>query len=159
MREISDAAELCGIALAPEDSYRLTADIDLSGADWTPIPFSGTLDGDGHTIYNLTLRRPGEETAECRDGNNIPYDAHYAGLFSVAKNASVRDLQLRGVYAEVESEDNCFVAALAGYAYDLTAENVSVEGRLRLYANGKIVGVGGMIGFGSGWFKIGRAHV
>lgn len=153
VREISDAAELSGIALAPEDRYRLAKDIDLSGVDWKPISFFGTLDGAGHTIYNLSLRAPGEETVECRDGNNLPYDAHYVGLFSVVKNATVRDLQLRGVLAEVESEDNCFIAALAGYAYDLTAENVSVEGRLRLYAHGKIVGVGGMIGFGSGWFS------
>lgn len=152
VRVVSDASELSGITLAPEDSYRLEEDIDLSGVDWKPIPFYGTLDGGGHTIYNLTLRAPGEEIAECRDGNNLPYDAHYAGLFSVAKNATVHDLNLRGVFAEVESEDNCFVAALAGYAYDLTADNVSVEGRLRLYAHGKIVGVGGMIGFGSGWF-------
>ena len=157
--EIGDADALRGIALAPEGSYRLTADIDLSGTDWTPIPFYGTLDGAGHTIYNLTLRTVGTEIAECRDGNNLPYDAHYAGLFSVAKNAAVRDLQLRGVLAEVESEDNCFVAALAGYAFDLTAENVSVEGRLHLYAHGKIVGVGGMVGFGSGWFTDCRSDV
>lgn len=152
VREIGDAAGLRGIALAPGDSYRLTADIDLSGSDWTPIPFSGTLDGAGHTIYNLTLRAPGAELAECRDGNNKPYDARYAGLFSTAQNAAVRDLHLKGVWAEVESEDSCFVAALAGYAYELTAENVSVDGRLRLYGHGKILGLGGMIGFGSGWF-------
>ena len=152
VREIADAEGLRAIALDSAGSYRLTADIDLGGIDWTPIPFSGTLDGAGHTIYNLTLRAVGEETAECRDGNNKPYTAHYAGLFSVVREATIRDLTLRGVSAELESEDSCFLAALAGYAYDLTAENVAVEGRLHLYAHGKIVGLGGMIGFGSGWF-------
>ena len=150
--EIADAASLCAIREDPAGSYRLTADIDLSGVDWTPIPFSGTLDGAGHTIYNLTVRAPGAEREECRDGNNKPYEAVYAGLFSTAKNAAIRDLSLRGVYVEVESEESCFIAALAGYAFDLKAENVSVEGRIRLYAHGKIVGVGGVIGFGSGWF-------
>ena len=153
VREIADAAALRAIALDPAGSYRLTADIDLGGADWTPLPFTGTLDGAGHTIYNLTIRAPGAEVEECRDGNNKPYEARYAGLFSAAKFATIRDLNLKGVYAELESEDSCFVAALAGYAYDLTVENVGVEGRIRLYAHGKIVGVGGMVGFGSGWFS------
>lgn len=40
-------------------SYLLTADIDLSGADWVPMgpetnPFTGTFDGQGHTINGLT---------------------------------------------------------------------------------------------------------
>lgn len=159
VREIADANGLRAVALAPADSYRLTADIDLAGIDWTPFPFSGTLDGAGHTLYNLTLRAPGAESAEVRDGNNKPYEARFAALFSVVRGATIRDLSLRGVSAELESEDNCFVAALAGYAYDLTAENVSVEGRLHLLAHGKIVGVGGMIGFGSGWFSDCRSDV
>ena len=152
VREISDAATLRGILLDPEGDYRLSADIDLGGMDWIPIPFSGTLDGGGHTIYNLTVSRPGEEVAECRDGNNKPYEAHYAGLFSVTRGAEIRDLNLKGVYVAVESEDNCFVAALAGYGYETKIENCSVEGRIRLYAHGKIVGVGGVTGFFGGWF-------
>ncbi|MBR0041048.1 MAG: Ig-like domain-containing protein [Oscillospiraceae bacterium] len=152
VREIRSADELRAIVLDPAGQYRLAADIDLAGVDWKPIPFSGTLDGAGHTIYNLTLRRLGDETVECRDGNNKPRDAQFAGLFSVAREAAIRDLRLRGVHAELESADSCFVAALAGYAYDLTAENVGVEGRLWLYGRGEILGVGGLIGFGSGWF-------
>ena len=152
VREIADAASLRGILLEPEGKYRLTADIDLGGMDWIPLPFNGTLDGGGHTIYNLTVTRPGEETAECRDGNNNPYEARYAGLFSVTRRAEIRDLNLRGVYVAVESEDNCFAAALAGYGYETRIENCSVEGRIRLYAHGKIVGVGGMTGFFGGWF-------
>ena len=44
-------------------TVRLTADIDLGGAPWTPIgdstvmatPFTGIFDGDNHTISNLVL--------------------------------------------------------------------------------------------------------
>ena len=152
VREISDAETLRAIRYAPEDDYRIVADIDLGGADWEPIPFFGHLDGGGHTLYNLTVRAPGAETAECRDGNNNAYDAVYAGLFSTVREAEIRDLTLKGVYVDVESSGNCYIAALAGYAYDLTCANVSVEGRVHLYAHGKIVGVGGVVGFGSGWF-------
>jgi hypothetical protein len=43
--------------------YKLNADIDLAGCDWTPIAnygvssrwFQGTLDGDGHIISNLSI--------------------------------------------------------------------------------------------------------
>lgn len=36
--------------------YRLAEDIDLGGAQWTPIRgFAGTFDGNGHTISNLTI--------------------------------------------------------------------------------------------------------
>ncbi len=37
-------------------ALKLTADIDLTGVELTPIEsFKGVLDGDGHTLYNMTL--------------------------------------------------------------------------------------------------------
>lgn len=57
---ISNAADLQ--AMADGGNYVLTADIDLSGVDWTPIDvgnYSTTttlvLDGQGHTISGLTV--------------------------------------------------------------------------------------------------------
>ena len=35
--------------------YELTNDIDLSGYDWTPVQLNGTLNGNGHTIKNVTI--------------------------------------------------------------------------------------------------------
>ena len=55
----------------PTAVYKQTADIDLSGVNWTPIglnseiPFMGIYDGDGYDIKNLTIN--------CGD--------NYAGLF------------------------------------------------------------------------------
>ena len=65
----------------PEEKYRLTADIDLAGAQWSPAgdsskPFTGTLDGDGHTVSNFTVP-DGEKT----------------GFFGVM-NGTVRNLTL-----------------------------------------------------------------
>lgn len=50
-----------GLAAMADDlagSYALGADIDLGGAEWTPIgdgsaPFTGSLRGNGHAIRNL----------------------------------------------------------------------------------------------------------
>ena len=49
--------ELDAIRNNPGGSYILMNDIDLSGENWTPIPeFWGTLDGNGHSIDNMTIR-------------------------------------------------------------------------------------------------------
>jgi len=51
---VTTAADLQ--AMEKNRRYRLTTDIDLTGVTWTPIiGFSGTLDGNGHTISNLTI--------------------------------------------------------------------------------------------------------
>lgn len=48
--EISSAEELSLLRETPDGDFVLTADIDMTGVDWQPIAFSGTLDGGGHTI-------------------------------------------------------------------------------------------------------------
>ena len=58
--KISTEAELKDIAKNLNDNYVLTQDIELSDAEWTPIgkkdsPFTGMLDGQGHTIKGLTV--------------------------------------------------------------------------------------------------------
>ncbi len=53
---ITDRAGLEAIANDLTGSYILDNDIDLSGADWVPLgAFSGTLDGNGHKILNMTI--------------------------------------------------------------------------------------------------------
>lgn len=57
--------------------YKLTADIDLGGEDWTPIgtttndaiegSFAGMFDGDGHTVYNFTVTAK-NDSGSCRYG-------------------------------------------------------------------------------------------
>lgn len=58
--EISTEAQLKAIANNLSGTYVLTQDITLSGDEWTPIgtsdhPFTGKLDGQGHTIIGLTV--------------------------------------------------------------------------------------------------------
>jgi hypothetical protein len=43
------------VAMGTTGSYTLTADINASGKTWTPKDFSGTFDGKGKTISNLTI--------------------------------------------------------------------------------------------------------
>lgn len=81
--EIGTADEL--IALMGDntkwaDSYKLTADIDLTGLTQNGIgdsttPFSGTFDGDGHTVNGLNVTN---------------------GLFGVISGATVKNLTVEG---------------------------------------------------------------
>lgn len=88
---ISSPAELNAIRLAPDAWFRLTTDLDLSssvvwnqGQGWQPVgtspaPFTGGLDGDGHSIRNLVI--------------NLP-QSDYNGIFAYTQNATIKDLKL-----------------------------------------------------------------
>ena len=144
---ISNREGLRKIAEHPDGDYVLTADIDLSEEPWTPIPFCGTLDGAGHTIGNLTVRETGEEARETFDGNRKRYDTVFAGLFSVAEGASIRNLRILNAELDIETDQNCFLGAIAGYAKDTVIENCTVSMRGTLTVSSVNVGLGGMVGF------------
>jgi len=149
---IYDVEGLRAMADAPQGRYRLMNDIDMSGADWTPIAFSGELDGGGYGLYNLRVTGTGAQTRVTRDGNMKEYDTTFAGLFSVLENAVVRNLKLVGAEVLVENDAHCFAAILTGYAQDSTVSGVSVSGRVRMNSRGVMVGVAGLAGFGCGRF-------
>lgn len=70
--EISNAQELQNISDDLDGDYVLTDDIDASGFDFEAIggrgsPFTGTLDGNGHTISGLTADGPDAEGARLQD--------------------------------------------------------------------------------------------
>lgn len=128
---ITNASELQAMADEPSANYILGNDINASGtAAWNngkgfrPVgeeKFSGTLDGQGHTITGLTINRP---------------DASLVGLFSnnhgTIKNISLVDVEVTGI--EV-------VGGLVGYNYG-TIERVSVSGSVTAgYNVGGITGI------------------
>ena len=76
--EIATAEDLKAVNDNLSGNYVLTADIDLEGAEWTPLgsfvqmgedgeeaetpdpeyAFTGTFDGQGYTISNFTINQP-----------------------------------------------------------------------------------------------------
>lgn len=155
--EIYDAAGLKDAANHPGARFLLMNDIDLAGEDWTPIPFSGELDGGGHGIYNLEVTRVGAEIRTTVDGNMKKYESTFAGLFSVAENANIHDLKVIGAHVEVDGETHCFAAVVAGYADNADFTNVTVDGRARLNNYAVMAGVGGLAGFG--WTAVNNCQV
>lgn len=156
---ITDAADLRAIAEDPHGYYVLDNDIDLASVDWQPIRFFGTLDGRGHSIRNLTVTAFDPQTAQTVDGNGYKYDTRLMGFFSVCENAAVRNISFPDAKIRGESDEHAYVAIVAAVSTHSTFENVSVSGSAALYSGGKMVGVGGLIGFGTGMIRDSHADV
>ena len=60
--EIHTPAGVANMATHPEGKFRLLWNVDMEGAQWTPIAeFTGTVEGQGYTISNFTVTA-GEQT-------------------------------------------------------------------------------------------------
>ena len=113
-------------------TVKLTADIDLSGENWTPIGlsiqncFAGTFDGDGHAIKNLTVVR------------NSPYGNGFFGNL-VGNGVAVKNVTFDNAYVsryDFDAFSGNMYGIVAAYSYSNTLfENVHV-------VNSKIVGFG-----------------
>ena len=113
----------------------LAADITLT-EPWTPVgtdyqnPYTGTFDGNNHTIRGLTVT-----------GSN-----EYAGLFGyIGSGGTVKNVKL--VNVQITSDHQyAYAGGVAGYSQG-TLENCSVSGRVRGYSAGGVVGcqLGGTI--------------
>ena len=108
----------------------LTADIDLTGKDWTPIgtsfsnKYTGTFDGGGHTIKGLT----------------VTTNDQFVGLFGSIGNAgTVKNVMMEDVQI-TSNRSSGFAGGVAGYS-DGTIENCSVSGSV----SGTVY-VGGVVG-------------
>ncbi len=141
------------------DTIELLADIELTDEDRTAInnsplsfgsyaavgssvPFSGTFNGNGHTISGLNY----DATASV---------ALSTALFSYTKGATIRDLIIKDSHLDADM----LGGILVGYAEDTTVVNSAVSGCdlsvncvdnvLTLITDGGMVG-GGLIGKASG---------
>ena len=109
----------------------LTADIDLTGKDWTPIgtdydnSYKGTFDGGGHTITGLTFTTNDE----------------YAGLFGWLNRAgTVKNVVMEGVQITSNQIYGGSIGGVVGSSWG-TIENCSVSGNV----SGTVY-VGGVVG-------------
>lgn len=150
VRLIASAEDLLAIRDDPGGSYALSADVDLAGISWQPLPFRGRLDGGGHRILNLYVSGAGDDRPPSVDGNHKKYDTGYAGLFSVVEDALIENLHIDGMLVALRTSGNCFAGGLAGRAENSTIRGCSVRGKVHLHQEGPIGGVAGLVGFGSG---------
>ena len=151
---ITDATELQAMAEAPDANYVLGQDIDAtetrqwnSGRGFQPVEdFTGTLDGQGHTIDGLVIDRPGEDRV---------------GLFARSEG-TVENVALEAADVRGGDETGILIGYNAGEVRNVSAsgtiEGVDYVGGLVGQGDGTIVGaaaavevsgkrVGGLIGW------------
>ena len=109
----------------------LTADIDLTGKNWTPIgtsfsnKYTGTFDGGGHTIKGLT----------------VTTNDQFVGLFgSIGYAGTVKNVMMEDVQITSNRSSGFSAGGVAGYS-DGTIENCLVSGSV----SGTVY-VGGVVG-------------
>ncbi|MDO4866662.1 MAG: hypothetical protein Q4C10_08885 [Clostridia bacterium] len=152
--EISTAEELAAINDNLSGNYVLTADIDLAGVEWTPIgayapsgeseeeqeipaaetAFTGTFDGQGHTISNLVINQP---------------EAWAQGLFGCVANTRVGNFTLENATVDAQ----LMGADVVGYAYCSEIHDVWLWGGKVTAHAGEMSGegmYGGIVGAGMG---------
>ena len=135
--------------------YKITADIDLGNAIWTPIgsavydanyTFKGTLDGNAHTISNMNF---GWYSAKSND--------NCFGLFSTIGGGSVRNLIIHKAHGICDNNSNlmggCMVGVLAGSVYENSnIQNIIIrESEIQgisndFHQNTKWMAIGGVVG-------------
>ena len=87
----------------------LTADIDLTGTEWTPIPkFAGTFDGNGKTITGLT----GTVKNLTLDDVDITADSN-VGAIAGQNEGDIENCSVTG--SVTGTSNNSFVGGIAGY--------------------------------------------
>ena len=129
---VAHADQLYNVRNHLDKHFRQTRDINLSGYStgegWAPIgtsavPFTGSFDGDGHTIGNLFISRGTSD---------------YVGLFGyIGKTAEIRNLGLENAGTTGKN----FVGSLIGY---------SMGKIMNSYSAGNVNGsqfVGGLVGY------------
>ncbi len=152
---IADAADLMAMAaLTNTDGvyFKMSADIDLEGNEWTTyigsadVPFKGNFDGNGHIIKNYQILAPAAVTR---------------GIFGVvAGNAYIHDVGVEVVDVILPDQFgwDATVGGLIGAMYDNTIVAGCYVNDIEFKANyvraetwhGELKWGGGLIGYGNG---------
>ena len=116
----------------------LTADINLAGKEWTPIGdyynrYTGTFDGGGHTIKNLTINQYG----------NYVGMIDFLGEGGTVKNVTLENVNITGNRNMIGGGGDC-VGSVVGDNYGTV---------IACTASGNVSGtlyVGGVVGYNNG---------
>lgn len=143
---IKSARGMQDIELDLNAHYKLESNVDLGLISWMPIgtrsnPFTGSFNGGGYTVSNLTI-----------DQNTS--DNNY-GMFGYLTGAVVSNFKLANVSIDVKTNTSLTGGAVAGIAYLSTEfSDIEVSGVIdtsQTYNKEEITAnVGGLVGYLSG---------
>lgn len=108
----------------------LAADIDLEGASFNFNEYTGILLGNGHKIYNFTVKSPAakaEINSDLATKNSL-----YSSIFYKLDGATIKDVTFEDVTYEINNPlqtiRNVVISPLATIVNNSTIENVKVVG-------------------------------
>lgn len=125
--------------------FALSADIDLSDYDWTPIgnttyPFKGNFDGRGHCVSGLRVKIENTTSGDT-----------YAGLFGCTSVGILRNLGVRLADAGIQANSTggfAYAGGIAGYAHKIFNCYVEGEGRIEINSSSEFsYYAGGIVGY------------
>ena len=151
--QIATPEDFVRLSKIPSGNFELTADIDMAGVEWSGVnsgfAFTGTLNGNGHTVKNLTVKGTGTDFGVFGKTNgatikNIAFDkflvdnqnGNHVGFVGSAANTKFEQVALVGT---VRGNDH--VAVLAGDGSNVTIADSYVNGEVYAYSQ-----VGGFFG-------------
>ena len=102
------------VAAKAGETVVLIKDVDLAGTEWEPVSFGGTFDGNGKTISNLTINKPG-----------VSNTGFIKSLNGTVKNITFTSPTVKG------GENTAVVAGRAGGSAAL-AENITINGTIKV---------------------------
>ena len=131
--EIKTIEDMQRLIRNPLGNYKLMVDLDLEGVEFPGIgsaaePFTGTFDGNGHLLKNITL------TVDNNDK---------VGVFRYTKGATIKNLGVSNLVIDAPERNQ--VGGLIGECESTTVDQVALTG----FINGRDH-VGGLLGRTSG---------
>lgn len=134
---------------------KLVTDIDLGGANWTPIGltktgYTGVFDGCGHLVYNLRVGSVSEAFSVTQsNGPTVPVKV--GGFFGViGEGGTVRCVGIGGTVSgdfKSNQDTGFYIGSLVGTNFGLVEECFSTCSFAALtIENNNHVGIGGLIG-------------
>ena len=140
-------------------NVQILNDLDMTGIEWIPLgtpenPFRGSIDGNKHTIKNLSISKINESAIDS-DGSA------YLGFLGVHIDAAIFNLNIENISINVRATENSpyvFAGGIAGYysSYTLSspAWNVKVSGNINIKnpalgvaSVGGVYGVANFVGY------------
>ncbi len=118
--KIYDKTDLLKMNQYLNAEFELMNDIVLTGSEWTPIgtktaPFTGGLDGNGHSIIGLTI-------TNCYG---------YSGLFGYLKEANVSHIGFSLTSITIPTADkDSYVGTVCGYAETTVFSDIEINGSI-----------------------------
>ena len=124
-------------------TVKLSSDIDMTNADWTPIgtntPFKGTFDGNGKTISNISKQDFNGEYTQT------------VGLFASVEDATVKNLKIENMVAAKYGAEASAIAAIA--TGDCTFEGIDIINSQIVAYNNDAAAIVGWANIGNFTFK------